>query len=105
MSRVKLRGVDLSRTTADIRAETGASYQAIAVARKRAGVPPTHPEKSRLNPGRSRRVKVQRAEKLVSAAPVAVPVVEVAVPVGPRLCRPRSEEEWEREPVVRRTDR
>lgn len=90
---------------AEIIAETGATPAGIWIARKRAGLPCECPAKSSSKVGRSRRAKVQRAEKLVSAAPVAVPVVEVAVPVGPRLCRVRSDEEWEREPVVRRTDR
>lgn len=102
MSRASLRGVDLTRPMAEIIAETGATPAGIWIARKRAGLPCECPAKSSSKVGRSRRAKVERPAKV---APVAVPVVEVAVPVGPRLCRPRSDEEWEREPVVRRTDR
>lgn len=105
MSRASLRGVDLTRPTAELRAETGATKQAVWIARKRAGLPCECPAKSSLKIGRSRRPKAQRVEKLANAAPVAVPVVETSLPTWEPLCRPRSAEFWEREPGLRRTDR
>ena len=91
MSRATLRGVDLTRPMAEIIAETGATKQAVWIARKRAGLPCECPAKSSTKVGRSRRPRVERVAKV---APVVVEPVAEVVWTGPALCRRRSFEEW-----------